>query len=581
MENQLLKWYEEIDSDEAPLDSDQDLSDVCSEHSIHNTDSEQSTQDLPSDPEDAMEECSQDDGFERFYGKDKTPWLKHKPHTPKGKTRACNIVTKLPGVKAKAKGAKTILECWKLFFSDAMINNIVKYINQKLDMMRVSYTRPRDCPAVDYEEMLAFIGLLFLAGVKRAQHLNSDELWKLDGTAPDIFAATMAKKRFHQIIQAVRFDDATKRQENSAVDNLAPIREIFEMFVTNCLSTYSPGFYVTIDEMLEAFRGRCKFRQYIANKPAKYGIKIYALVDARTFFTLNLEIYAGKQPEGPYQLPNDAASVVKRLIRPISGTGRNVTTDNYFSSVPLANSLVNDHRLTTIGTLRKNKPQIPPELTNVKGRHLCSSLFAYGDNGNKCLLVSYVPKKKNKNVLLLSTLHSDGLIDENTKETTMKPEIITDYNLTKGGVDVVDKMKAEYSVTRFSNRWPFTVFCSLLNISTINSQIIYKDNTNIVTSRRIYITELGKQLLMPHLQRRSNIPNLPFQLRLRIRNITGEKSSVTQEATPTTKPRCSFCPVRKNRFTQHYCTNCKLPICKEHTGLTNFTCHSCLEEEEN
>lgn len=25
--------------------------------------------------------------------------------------------------------------------------------------------------------------------------------------------------------------------------------------------------------MLEAWRGRCKFRQYIANKPAKYGIE--------------------------------------------------------------------------------------------------------------------------------------------------------------------------------------------------------------------------------------------------------------------------------------------------------------------
>ncbi|XP_072380867.1 uncharacterized protein [Diabrotica undecimpunctata] len=129
--------------------------------------------------------------------------------------------------------------------------------------------------------------------------------------------------------------------------------------------------------MLEAFRDRCKFRQYIANKPAKYGIKIYALVGSRTFFTHNLEIRPGKQIEGPYQLPNDASSVLKRLIRLISGIGRNVTTDNYFSSVPLANSLLNDYCFTTIGTLRKNKQQIPTELTNVKGRPLCSSIFAY------------------------------------------------------------------------------------------------------------------------------------------------------------------------------------------------------------
>ncbi|CAG9835362.1 unnamed protein product [Diabrotica balteata] len=77
------KWYEEVDSDVEPLDSDKDLSDVGSEHSIHNTDSEQSSQDLSSDPEDAMEESGQDDGYPKFYGKDKTPWLKHKKHTPK------------------------------------------------------------------------------------------------------------------------------------------------------------------------------------------------------------------------------------------------------------------------------------------------------------------------------------------------------------------------------------------------------------------------------------------------------------------------------------------------------------------
>jgi hypothetical protein len=87
------------------------------------------------------------------------------------------------------------------------------------------------------------------------------------------------------------------------------------------------GELVTIDEKLEKFRGNCPFRQYSARKPRKYGIKIYALVDSRNFYTQNLEIYAGKQPEGPYQLSNSAADVVERMISPISGSGRNVTVD--------------------------------------------------------------------------------------------------------------------------------------------------------------------------------------------------------------------------------------------------------------
>ncbi|KAJ0181062.1 hypothetical protein K1T71_003147 [Dendrolimus kikuchii] len=51
----------------------------------------------------------------------------------------------------------------------------------------------------------------------------------------------------------------------------------------------------------------------------------------------DLQLYAGKQPEGPYQLSNAASDVVKRLITPISGTGRNLSINNWYTSVPLTN----------------------------------------------------------------------------------------------------------------------------------------------------------------------------------------------------------------------------------------------------
>ncbi|CAH1980022.1 unnamed protein product [Acanthoscelides obtectus] len=176
-------------------------------------------------------------------------------------------------------------------------------------------------------------------------------------------------------------------------------------------------------------------------------------------------------------------------------------------------------------------------------------MFAYGEdsdeNPNKCLLVSYVPKR-NKDVLLLSTLHDDSKINDDTGDA-FKPEVITDYNLTRGGVDVVDKMKSEYSTARFSNRWPYTVFCGLLNISTINSQIIYRENTKNIITRRQFISELSKLLVMPHLYRRSQIPGLPYLLSQKIRNITGERPTPNRDQATQAKVRCEFCPLRKNR----------------------------------
>lgn len=88
--------------------------------------------------------------------------------------------------------------------------------------------------------------------------------------------------------------------------------------------------------MLLGFRGRCGFRQYIPSKPNKYGIKLFSLVDSKMFYTLNLELYVGQQHAGTFQANNDTRSIVVRLVAPISGTSRNFTTDNWFTSVLFA-----------------------------------------------------------------------------------------------------------------------------------------------------------------------------------------------------------------------------------------------------
>lgn len=72
-----------------------------------------------------------------------------------------------------------------------------------------------------------------------------------------------------------------------------------------------------------------------------------------------MEICAEKQPKGPHRLPNDASSVGKRLISTIDKCERNVIMENYFLSIPLVNDLLINHMLTMVGTLRKNKREIP------------------------------------------------------------------------------------------------------------------------------------------------------------------------------------------------------------------------------
>ena len=90
-------------------------------------------------------------------------------------------------------------------------------------------------------------------------------------------------------------------------------------------------------------------------------------------------------------------------------------------------------------------------------------------------------------------MHHNNDIDAGTGHA-QKPEIITFYNATKGGVDTVDGMCGTYSVARKSNRWPLTLFYFLLNVSGINSQIIFQGNTDSQHIRRDYLKLLSLTL---------------------------------------------------------------------------------------
>lgn len=192
---------------------------------------------------------------------------------------------------------------------------------------------------------MEFMGLLFLIGTKKMSKTNLSQIFARDGSGIEICRAVMSIKRFIFLLTAIRFDDQNTREEKKS-DKLATVRTFFDKFIKNCKQSYSLGEFMTIDEKLEAYRGRCSFIQYIPNKPAKYGIKIYASVDSKTFYTYNLEIYCGKQPAGPFQVSNSPSDVVLRLVDGLEHSNRNLTCDNWYSSCELSKSCINSDRIS-------------------------------------------------------------------------------------------------------------------------------------------------------------------------------------------------------------------------------------------
>ena len=133
--------------------------------------------------------------------------------------------------------------------------------------------------AIQKEEFLAFVGVLLLAGVEKNWNLDTRQLF-LDPKQNPTYKAAFGVNRFENIRRHLRFDDKKTRAERLKQDKLDAFNYIWGLFFQNCKTQFSLGAYTTVDEQLVPFRERCRFTQYIPNKLAKYGIKIFWLCDA-------------------------------------------------------------------------------------------------------------------------------------------------------------------------------------------------------------------------------------------------------------------------------------------------------------
>lgn len=576
-EETLLKWFkeaEEASGNESDQESDAD-SDADFIQSDHDTDSEVELDENTTTVN--IDEIQPDESDvlpkNYFFGKNRQKWSKVPPCAKNTRTLQHNIVLKCPGLKNVTSKTEEPEKVWNMLFDDEIISIILQWTNKRLAKLRLKYKNETksDLRDLDVIELRSFIGLLLLTSIFKSNHEDIRSLFATDGSGRDIFRCVTNANRFAVILSALRFDDPETRLERKNRDILAPISQIFNAFISNCQKVYTIGFCACVDEMLVSFRGRAKFKMYMPKKPCKYGLKVMALTDARSGYLLNAYIYSGKDSDGrdlsedlrKYSKPTQA---VLRLAKPILGTNRNITADNWFSSIELVEAL-KEVNLTFVGTLKKNKKEIPPEFLPKRAREVGSSLYGFT---NYMTMISHVTKK-NKAVILVSSVHHQEGIDDG------KPEIISYYNNTKGGVDSLDEKCSIYSSSRRTRRWPMAIFFRMLDISSVNSYLLhqsYRDNPKL--KRYDFVHQLAMQLVKLELERRSQNLRITREVRMCIRRVLQikEEYNVGDQDRFNVRKACRRCPASKRRKTAHFCIICKIPICMECTKRVCIDCAS-------
>lgn len=396
------------------------------------------------------------------------------------------------------------------------------------------------------EKLKAFIGILYGRGAYQAKGLKLSYLWSTKW-GPEFFQNSMSRNAFLEILRFIRFDKRNERSQRLKTDKFALVSTVWNKFIENSQNCFKPGAHITVDEQLFPTKARCRFTQYMPNKPDKFGIKFWLASDVDTKYVINGFPYLGKDETRDLSTPL-SEFVVSRLMEPYTMVGRTVTTDNFFTSLPLASKLLAKNT-TLVGTIRSNKRELPKIYKEKKDGMARFSTVSYSSNG--CTLTVY-KSKPNKKVLLLSTKHKGVKIQDNFKKL---PETVSFYNKTKFGVDVTDQMARKYSVKSGSRRWPLQVFFNILDLVGINSWILYKNLTGKNISRKDFLFRLAEELTSGNQKaeiRPTHIPTTPRPTRKWCQIALCNNNRTTSKCSVCEKYVCGKC-IEKNVLV---CKNC-------------------------
>ncbi|CAK6973186.1 piggyBac transposable element-derived protein 4-like [Scomber scombrus] len=415
-------------------------------------------------------------------GKDGTIWSAIAPGGHSGRQRGQNVLTESAGPTAFAK--RNLEDAQSVFFS-LLDRQMLQMICEctVAEAHRVEENCQWD---LSVGELKAFLALLFVRGVFN-KNIEMESFWSEEwGLA--FFNSTMPRSRYRDIMRYMRFDKESRCFFLSG-DKFTLMSEVWGKFVENCIACYKPGANITVDEQLFPTKAWCRFTQYMANKPDKFGIKFWIAADVESKYMLNAFPYLGRDPRRPAKL-SVGENVVMRLVEPFMGRGRNITTDNFFTSLTLAKNLLRKNT-SLVGTVNKARREIPPSVQQQRGELFSTMVLKY----ERTTLTIYQGKPR-KNVALLSSMHQSVSIGSDPKK---KPETVSFYNSTKFGVDVLDEMARLYSVKGATRRWPVAVFYNLLDMAAINAHILYQKCLSSNVARRAFILQLAKELRAEHI----------------------------------------------------------------------------------
>lgn len=420
-------------------------------------------------------------------------------------------------------------------------------------------------------EMKSFLGVVLNMGLNPkpsiADYFANDWLYK-----QPFFSDIFSRDRFHQIFWTLHVSskdpNARTRSRRDKISNI--VVHLQEKF----MEYFVPPYELSLDESTISFKGKIYFKQYNPKKPIKWGLKVFVLSDSRTGYIYTFEPYYGAITNEI--LPHPDMLFTSRIVLLLAERLRNkcgdrcgfhIYTDRYYTSLKLAQELRNI-RIHLTGTVMSNREGCPSGIAKgqLKNRLKKHDVLTYVHKDDVMVLVW----RDVRDVVMLSSYHNNDteMLVRRQKKTRLeeeikKPVVVVDYNDRMGGVDTADHYVSSYMFVRKSKKWWRKMFFWLLDISVVNSYLLYNMNLQNMGKKPIDSKKFREELIKGlvgdtrnnNIKKRGRPGSADHEERL---NLSRTHHFISQTTNKKTK-ECMVCSNRaagRRRETTFFCETC-------------------------
>ena len=274
-------------------------------------------------------------------------------------------------------------------------------------------------------ELKAFLGLR-LQMEKCVIKPRYESYWQGAGHTPG-FREVMEGDRFIALWGFLHLVDQTDEAVDKS-DKIYKVRPMLDKMLPLFRRYYSPRQQLSLDQGMIPTKNCLAIKQYIRNKPVRWGIKSFLLCEAKTGYILDAEIYTGRVKDRHWPLLGSAGSVVRRLVENMQVTNKNhmLFMDRFYNSVALFHLLKNELGVLAAGTVMPSRKHYPKEL----GRRLTErGQYKFRCRGALCAITW----KDHKPIHFLSNYHDprrastvNRRVGDRLAQLTA-PQLVVDY----------------------------------------------------------------------------------------------------------------------------------------------------------